>query len=87
MNIADYANNMRTYVVKKYLFEMLQDRYGKNEPIIERIASMLPLEKDLEAFNKLMADVYEKAYHKCVADHKEQLAKLGFKVNIAQKDG
>ena len=82
MNLADYMANPRGYVVKRYLFEVLQQKYSLHEEIIDRIGATLITNGDIEAFNRLIAEVYSIAYQKCVNDHKEQLIKLGLQVNI-----
>ena len=64
------------------LFEVLKERYGRNENIIERITSAMVTESDMESFFKLVTDIYEIAYLKSVADHKEQLEKLGLSATI-----
>ena len=74
--------NPRTHWLKKTMFEILQERYAHNELIVERIGASLLTETDINAFAKLITDVYEAAYLKAVNDHKEQLAKAGLVARI-----
>ena len=78
----DMMMNPKIHHVKKVMFEVLKERYGRNENIIERITSAMVTESDMESFFKLVTDIYEIAYLKSVADHKEQLEKLGLSATI-----
>lgn len=82
MNWLDYFSNARGHQVKHYCYEMLQERYAKNEPIIDRLSVSLVTESDIKTFLELLADVYERAYLKAVEDHREQLQKLGLAARV-----
>jgi len=69
-------------IIKKYMFDILKERFSRNEDIIERVSSALITEKDLQAFGKMIVDVYEEAYFKSLDDQKDMLKKSGIKVNI-----
>lgn len=64
------------------MFDLMQEKYPKNEEIIERIGASLTTEKDIKDFLGLVTDLYEMAYLKAVNDHREQLTKLGLVANI-----
>jgi hypothetical protein len=81
-NWMDMMVNPKIHHVKKTMFEVLKERYAQNENIIERIGVAMATEGDLKAFFSLVTDIYELAYMKAVADHHEQLSKLGLAVNI-----
>jgi len=74
--------NPQTFAIKKYMAEILKDKYPTHEVIIERIAVILATARDYEAFGKLIGDLYETAYLKAVNDHKDALAKVGLKVSV-----
>lgn len=78
----DYFSNPRGHYLKKTMFDVLQERYSQNEPVIERLGAALQTEADLQHFFKLVSDIYEMAYLKAVNDHKEQLKKAGFAAKI-----
>ena len=84
MNIAQIQQlmNPQIHIVKKYMFDILKERYGRNEEIIERIAPSLITENDLTAFGKLVMDVYEIAYFQAINEQSEILKKNGVKVTI-----
>lgn len=68
--------------IKKYLYDILKDRYSRNEEFIERLASSIVTNKDVEGLGKLVADLYEVGYVKSVNDHKEILEAKGYKATI-----
>jgi hypothetical protein len=84
----DILKNNRNLHIKKYIFELIGNRYPKNEKLIDRLLYFLP-DSDLKEFSIFIADVYESAYLKCVDDHKKSLEAIGYKVNIVAqaKDG
>lgn len=74
--------NARSNHVKKAIFEVLQEKYVKNESIIERLINSLGTEKDCQDFLQLIADSYEAGYLKSVNDHKAELQKVGLVARI-----
>lgn len=78
----DYFSNPRGHFIKKTMFDILQERYAQNEPIIERLGASLQTESDMNHFFKMVGDIYEMAYMKAVNDHKEQLKKAGLAARI-----
>jgi len=82
----DYFNNPRSHVLKKTMYDILRDRYGKNEQIIDRLGANLVTENDIKSFMVLIGDIYEIAYLKAVEDHKSQLEKLGLSAKIVAQD-
>lgn len=78
----DHLMNPRSHMVKKAMFEVLQERYPQSEQIIERISVSLVTEEDIKSFYKMVTDIYEKAYLKAVEDHKEALQKAGLAARI-----
>lgn len=78
----NFFSNPRGQFLKKTIFEVLKERYHRNENIVERLSVVLQTESDLNEFIKLVADIYETGYTKSINDHKEQLEKLGISVKI-----
>ena len=74
--------NPQAFAIKKYLFDMLKERYSRSADYIERLASGVTTKGDYEALGSLMADVYEAGFLRAVDQYKEQLAKMGMKVNV-----
>lgn len=79
--------NLHSSAIKKYLFEILRDRYVKNEKFIDRLASTITTNEDYESLGALVADVFETGFMKAVNEYKDQLAKVGLKVNIVPEQG
>ena len=68
--------------IKKNIFEILKERFSRNENILDRILYHLATDQDVKDLNILIADIYEVAYTKCVEDHRKKFEELGYKVNI-----
>lgn len=77
-----FMQNPQAFAVRKYLFDMLKERYSRNAEYIERLAAGITTKVDYDALGSLMADVYEAGFVRAVDQYKEQLAKVGMKVNI-----
>ena len=82
----DYFSNPRGHYLKKTMFEVLKERYAQNEQVIERLGVALLTEGDLNAFLKMVGDIYEMAYMKAVNDHREQLQKAGLIAKIVSSE-
>jgi hypothetical protein len=78
----DFLQSNRNHYIKKNIFEILKERFSRNENVLDRILYHLATEQDIKDFNKLVADIYEVAYTKCVEDHRKKFEELGYKVNI-----
>lgn len=77
-----YMANPRAFTLKKWLSDLLKERYVAHDMIVDRIGTCLTTDQDLTDFGKLVGDIYETAYKKAVADYREQFEKLGVTVNI-----
>lgn len=82
MNPLDKLINPRGQALKKWMFEMLRERFVKHEMLLERLGHSMVTNQDLEAFGKLAVDLYEVGYLKCMNDYKKKLDELGIKVSI-----
>jgi len=74
--------NPQAAAVKKYMFDILQERYRRNERYIERMAAAALTKEDYDGIGSLAADLYEAGFMRAVDQYKDQLAKIGMKVNI-----
>ena len=77
--------NPRSIALKKFMFDVLKNKYPEYEELTERMSSCLITEKDLMTYSKMISDIYELGYLKAVEDYKTQLADLGIKVTVAKK--
>lgn len=68
--------------IKRYLFEVLKERYKKNENFIERMASVVVTKDDYQSLGSFVADLYEAGFMRAVDQYREQMAKMGLKVNV-----
>lgn len=79
---SNYFSNPNSIHIKKYLYEILQDKYLDNEKFIDRMASHLIMQEDAQSFVKLAGDIFERGYVVAVDQHKEALAKIGMNVKV-----
>lgn len=75
-------------IAKKYIFDLLQKQYSRNEPMITRISHYLTSENDAKDFCQIVADAWSEGYTKAVNDYRKKLSELGYEVEIKpQKEG
>jgi hypothetical protein len=74
--------NQHAFALKKYSFEMLKERYPDNEEILTRLCSSLVTESDMQAFAKLMVDLYECGFMRCLDENKSAMEAVGYKMTI-----
>lgn len=79
-------SNPHSNLIKKYLYEILKEKYIEHEKFIDRICSTLAIQEDAQEFVKIIGDVYQKGYVLAVDQHKEALAKIGMSVKITSGD-
>lgn len=68
------------YSLKKYLAELLPN--SNNNAIIDKIASNVYTQQDLEAYVKFFMGLYEGGYYRAVSEYKVKLEELGYKTVI-----
>lgn len=73
------------YVAKKYVFDILQDRYAQNEATVTRLTHYLATEQEVRDFVKLVVDSYERGYMKAVDDYRGKLRQLGYDVKVVEE--
>lgn len=83
-NWTDYLQNPNSYVIKKYLYDILGDKYPEDDSVIDRVAKSLVTSNDTEAFGKLVISLYEAGFMQAVRENKKKFEELGYKVNIIQ---
>lgn len=74
--------NIHSSAIKKYLFELLKERYSRNDKFIDRMASSITTKEDYESLGNLVVDIFETGFLKAVNEYKDQLAKMGMRVDI-----
>lgn len=78
----NYMANPRAFTVKRWLYELLKDKFGPHEKISERLAVSFQTDQDVEEFGRLAAEIFECGYRKAVDDYKTEAEKLGIKVHV-----
>lgn len=78
--------NPHSSAIKKYLFELLKEKYSKNEKFIERLTSYVVTKEDYEALGILIVDIFETGFLKAVDEYKDQLLKMGLKVEVVPEN-
>lgn len=81
-NLNRLTLNPRAFTLKKWMFEVLKSTAMQHEAILERIASSLITDRDMDDFGKLISAVYESAYFKAVNDYKQEFEKYGVTINV-----
>jgi hypothetical protein len=74
--------NLHSSAIKKYLFELLGHKYARNEKFIDRLASTVATKEDYESLGNLVVDIFETGFLKAVDGYKDELAKMGLRVNV-----
>ena len=74
--------NPQSMAIKKHIFDMIKEKYIKNEKFIERLTTYVTTKEDYESFGSLLVDVYEAGFMRALDQYKEQLAKMGMTVNV-----
>lgn len=81
-----FAQNPQAVAIKKYMFEILKERYGRNSKYIDRLAAGTVTREDYESLGALMADLYESGFMRAIDQYKEQVAKLGMRIEVVPED-
>lgn len=68
--------------VKKYMYDLLQDRYPKHEKFIDRMIEWMQTNEDVEGWSALAVDLFELGFLKAVKEYREQVEKMGYSVNV-----
>lgn len=78
--------NLQGNAIKKHVFQMLGDRYGRNERFVERLVSHVTTKEDYEGLGVFLADVFEAGFLRAVEQYKDQFSKMGMKVSIVPEE-
>lgn len=81
-NFLKYMSNPRSFTLKKWLIELLQERYVPHDTIVERVSTSLATDQDVTDFGSLITQIYESGYRKAVEDYRSQMEQLGIKVTV-----
>jgi hypothetical protein len=79
---AQLLSNAATMHIKRYLYDVLKDRFPRNELFIDRLVAAMQTNADIEGLGKFVVDVFEIGYLKAMKDQEEALKKCGLKATI-----
>jgi len=85
-NWLNFMSNPMAHHIKRSMFELLKEKYGKHEQIVERVSHTLVTEKDMKDFLSMMVEIYEMGFVRAIDEQKDKLAKLGFGVRITGRE-
>lgn len=85
-NWVEALSNPQGQLVRKFLRDVLGDRLGNHLDIVERLSKSLATRGDLEAFGKLILEVYETGYMKSLNEYQSTFNKMGYKINIKPQE-
>lgn len=84
----DRLTNPRGQALRKWMSDLLKDRFPAHETLVERLGNQTLTNQDLQDLGKLAVDLFEVGYLKCMNDYKAKLDELGIKVTIvADRNG
>lgn len=75
-------SNPKAFTLKKWFYDLLKIDYVTHDQTIERVATSLATDKDLQDFGKLIGQVYETGYRKAIEDYRKQIEDLGLSIKI-----
>lgn len=82
MNWFDFLRNPNEIYIKKYMFDILQNRYVNHEKFLEKLAKTITTKEELEDLGKLVVDIYESGFLKAFNEYRNQMEKMGMKMTI-----
>ncbi len=85
-NIFRHAQNPRGFALKKWVSQLIAEKYPPHDTIVERVGTSLVTENDLKDFGKLLSTVYECGYMKAINDYRKQVESLGIKIHIVPEN-
>ena len=74
--------NLHATAVKKYLQEILKERYVRHQDIAERLAAAIVTQRDLQEFGNLVSDVYEVGFLRAVDEYRRLLKDAGMSGDV-----
>lgn len=83
---AQFMQNPKGIVLKKFMIQVIGDRAGLYEDLLTRLSSALVTDNDLKVFGEMVNDILSTGYKKAVEDYRTQLNKLGIEVSLITKD-
>jgi hypothetical protein len=86
MNLLGIFQNQKSVAIRKFVQDLLGDKYNPYDDFLDRIAYHLVTENDITTFGKMISDIYRQGYMKAVGDYKDQLDKYGIEVKVDKNE-
>ena len=86
MSWSQLIQNPKSLALKKFMIEILGQKVNPYDDLITRLRANLVTDNDFKLFGEMMNDILQTGYFKAVEDYREELGKLGYKVNLLVKD-
>lgn len=74
--------NPKGQALKRWMVQLLDDRYPKHDQLIERLGAALATNQEVQDFGALAVDLFEIGYLRCMNDYRKKLDAMGVKVSI-----
>jgi len=81
-DILNMLSGQHSQALKKYVYELIKDRYPQHEEILSRVTPSLVTKHDVEKFARLIADIYESGFMRATDQYKETMNQLGYELKI-----
>jgi len=69
-------------VLKKFMFQVLDNKIINYEDLLTRVGFNLITEQDLKSFALMINEVMEIGYRKAIEDYRKQLNEMGIMVSM-----
>ena len=79
----NYLSNPFGHGIKKWIFELLNQRAIPHEKILDQLTRSIHTAQDYEDFGKFVAEIYEAGYTRCLDQHEAALKQAG--INLILK--
>ena len=81
-NWVQMMSNPQGHIIKQYMAQILKEKFPPHQEILERLSKNLITDGDLQAFGRLVSEIYQVGYFKAIQEHEVLLTKLGYKINF-----
>lgn len=78
----DVMQNQKAFMLKKFLYQTLENKIANYEDLISRISFHLVTDNDMKLFAEMVNDLVMAGYFKAIEEYKKQLGQMGIEVNL-----
>lgn len=77
-----YDFNPFESTIKKYIFEMIKEKYVLHEKMVDKICKDIKDKDDAQKFVDLLGEIFKKGYIIAIEQQKESLSKVGMELKV-----